>query len=54
MDESVDLAGIELRRRNVALHVYVAQRLPTLMVDETKLNVATPCALALSGGRSPA
>jgi PAS domain S-box-containing protein len=33
VDESVDLAGIELRRRNVALHVYVAQRLPTLMVD---------------------
>ena len=33
VDESVDLAGIELRRRNVALHVYVAQRLPVLMVD---------------------
>ena len=33
VDESVDLAGIELRRRNVALHIYVAQRLPVLMVD---------------------
>ena len=33
VEESVDLAGIELRRRNVALHVYVAQRLPVLMVD---------------------
>jgi C4-dicarboxylate-specific signal transduction histidine kinase len=33
VEESVDLAGIELRRRNVALHIYVAQRLPVLMVD---------------------
>lgn len=33
VDDAVDLAGIELRRRNVSLHVYVAQRLPTLMVD---------------------
>ncbi len=33
VDDAVDLAGIELRRRHVSLHVYVAQRLPTLMVD---------------------
>ena len=33
VDDAVDLAGIELRRRNVAIHTYVAQRLPTLMVD---------------------
>jgi C4-dicarboxylate-specific signal transduction histidine kinase len=33
VDDAVDLAGIELRRRNVSIHVYVAQRLPTLMVD---------------------
>jgi hypothetical protein len=33
VDDAVDLAGIELRRRNVALHTYVAQRLPTLKVD---------------------
>ena len=33
VDDAVDLAGIELRRRNVAIRTYVAQRLPTLMVD---------------------
>jgi PAS domain S-box-containing protein len=33
VDDAVDLAGIELRRRNVSIHTYVAQRLPTLMVD---------------------
>jgi len=33
VDDAVDLAGIELRRRNVAIHTYVAQRLPPLMVD---------------------
>jgi len=33
VEDAVELAGIELRRRNVAIHSYVAQRLPTLMVD---------------------
>ncbi len=33
VDDAVDLAGIELRRRNVAIHTYVAQRLPPLHVD---------------------
>jgi C4-dicarboxylate-specific signal transduction histidine kinase len=33
VDDAVDLAGIELRRRNVAIRIYVAQRLPPLMVD---------------------
>jgi PAS domain S-box-containing protein len=33
VDDAVDLAGIELRRRNVAIHTYVAQRLPPLLVD---------------------
>lgn len=33
VDDAVELASIELRRRNVALHTYVAQRLPPLMVD---------------------
>jgi C4-dicarboxylate-specific signal transduction histidine kinase len=33
IEDAVELANIELRRRNVAVHVYVAQRLPTLMVD---------------------
>ncbi|MCH7343862.1 PAS domain S-box protein [Pelomonas sp. CA6] len=33
VEDAVELAGIELRRRNVAIHTYVAQRLPTMMVD---------------------
>ncbi|CAG1018645.1 Sensor protein FixL [Burkholderiaceae bacterium] len=33
VEDAVELASIELRRRNVAIHTYVAQRLPTLMVD---------------------
>ncbi|MBV8122921.1 MAG: PAS domain-containing sensor histidine kinase, partial [Paucibacter sp.] len=33
VEDAVELAGIELRRRGVAIHTYVAQRLPTLMVD---------------------
>ncbi len=33
VEDAVELAGIELRRRNVAIHVYVAQRMPVLMCD---------------------
>jgi C4-dicarboxylate-specific signal transduction histidine kinase len=33
VEDAVELAGIELHRRKVALHTYVAQRLPPLMVD---------------------
>ena len=33
VDDAVELAGIELRRRNVSIHTYVAQRLPPLLVD---------------------
>jgi PAS domain S-box-containing protein len=33
VDEALELAGIELRRRNVALTTYVAQRLPSLSCD---------------------
>jgi PAS domain S-box-containing protein len=33
IEDAVELAGIELRRRNVEIHTYVAQRLPTLMCD---------------------
>ena len=32
IDDAVELAGIELRRRNVAIHTYVAQRLPPILV----------------------
>jgi PAS domain S-box-containing protein len=33
IEDAVDLAGIELRRRNTTIKVYVAQRLPVLMCD---------------------
>ncbi len=33
VDNAVELAGIELRRRHVAIRTYVAQRLPILKVD---------------------
>jgi PAS domain S-box-containing protein len=33
IDDAVELAGIELRRRNVTIHTYVARRLPPLSVD---------------------
>lgn len=33
VDEAVELAGIEMRRRNVRLTHYLAPRLPTLLVD---------------------
>jgi PAS domain S-box-containing protein len=33
VEDAVELAGIELRRRHVAIHTYIAQRLPQLMVD---------------------
>jgi PAS domain S-box-containing protein len=33
VEDAVELAGIELRRRKVAIHSYVAQRLPMLHVD---------------------
>jgi PAS domain S-box-containing protein len=33
VDNAVELAGIELRRRHVAIRTYVAQRLPVLKVD---------------------
>ena len=33
VEDAVELAGIELRRRKVAIHTYVAQHLPNLHVD---------------------
>ncbi|MEN9545103.1 MAG: hypothetical protein RLZZ598_1936 [Pseudomonadota bacterium] len=33
VNDAVELAGIELRRRNVQIHTYVAQRLPQIVVD---------------------
>ncbi len=59
VEDAVDLAGIELRRRNVSLHSYVAQRLPTLMVDpilieQVVLNLVKNAAEAIDSAHLPA
>jgi PAS domain S-box-containing protein len=56
VDDAVELAGIELRRRNVAIHTYVAQRLPQLMVDpilieQVVLNLLKNAAEAIDNGQ---
>lgn len=58
VDEAVELAGIELRRRNVAIQTYVAQRLPTLMVDpilieQVVLNLLKNAAEAIDNAQLP-
>ena len=59
VDDAVELAGIELRRRNVAIHTYVAQRLPVLMVDpilieQVVLNLLKNAAEAIDQAQLPA
>ena len=59
IDDAVDLAGIELRRRNVAIRSYVAQRLPTLMCDpilieQVVLNLLKNAAEAIDSAQLPA
>jgi C4-dicarboxylate-specific signal transduction histidine kinase len=59
VDDAVDLAGIELRRRNVAIQTYVAQRLPPLMVDpilieQVVLNLLKNAAEAIDNAQLPA
>ncbi len=58
VEDAVDLAGIELRRRNVAIHTYVAQRLPVIMVDpilieQVLLNLLKNAAEAIDGAKLP-
>jgi PAS domain S-box-containing protein len=58
VEDAVELAGIELRRRNVAIHTYVAQRLPTLMVDpilieQVVLNLLKNAAEAIDNAKLP-
>ena len=58
VEDAVDLAGIELRRRNVAIHTYVAQRLPLLMVDpilieQVVLNLLKNSAEAIDSAHLP-
>jgi PAS domain S-box-containing protein len=58
VEDAVELAGIELRRRNVTIHVYVAQRLPTLWVDpilieQVVLNLLKNAAEAIDSAHLP-
>jgi PAS domain S-box-containing protein len=58
IDDAVELAGIELRRRNVAIRTYVAQRLPTLHVDpilieQVVLNLLKNAAEAIDSAQLP-
>jgi PAS domain S-box-containing protein len=58
VEEAVELASIELRRRNVAIHTYVAQRLPVLMVDpilieQVVLNLLKNAAEAIDTAQLP-
>ncbi len=58
VDDAVELAGIELRRRKVAIHTYVAQRLPTLMVDpilieQVLMNLLKNAAEAIDSAQLP-
>ena len=59
IDDAVDLASIELRRRKVSIHTYVAQRLPPLMVDpilieQVVLNLLKNAAEAIDSADLPA
>ncbi|HEY6133739.1 MAG TPA: PAS domain S-box protein [Rubrivivax sp.] len=59
VEDAVDLAGIELRRRNVGIRTYVAQRLPTLQVDpilieQVVLNLLKNSAEAIDNAQLPA
>ena len=58
VEDAVELAGIELRRRNVAIHSYVAQRLPEIMVDpilieQVVLNLLKNAAEAIDSAQMP-
>jgi len=58
VEDAVELAGIELRRRNVSIHTYVAQRLPTIMADpilveQVLLNLLKNAAEAIDGAELP-
>ena len=59
VDDAVELAGIELRRRNVALTTYVAQRLPPLhcdpiLIEQVVLNLLKNAAEAIDTAQLPA
>ncbi len=56
VEDAVDLASIEMRKRNVQLHTYVAQRLPPIQVDpilieQVILNLLKNAAEAIDGAK---
>ena len=58
VEDAVELAGIELRRRKVNIHTYVAQRLPPLMVDpilieQVLMNLLKNAAEAIDNAQMP-
>jgi PAS domain S-box-containing protein len=58
VDEALELAGIELRRRNVALTTYVAQRLPDLscdpiLIQQVIMNLLKNAAEAIDSAQLP-
>jgi C4-dicarboxylate-specific signal transduction histidine kinase len=58
VDEALDLAGIELRRRSVALTTYVAQRMPLLscdpiLIQQVILNLLKNAAEAIDAAQLP-
>ena len=58
IDDAVELAGIELRRRNVSLKTYVAQRLPALhcdpiLIEQVVLNLLKNAAEAIDSAQMP-
>ena len=58
VEDAVELAGIELRRRKVAIRVYVAQRLPQIMADpilieQVLLNLLKNAAEAIDSAQLP-
>jgi PAS domain S-box-containing protein len=58
VEDALELASIELRRRNVTIHSYVAQRLPDLEVDpilieQVLLNLVRNAAEAIDSGQMP-
>ncbi|MCU0969674.1 MAG: PAS domain S-box protein [Rubrivivax sp.] len=59
VEDAVELAQIELRRRNVSIHTYVAQHLPPLLCDpilieQVVLNLLKNAAEAIDSARMPA
>jgi PAS domain S-box-containing protein len=58
VEDAVELASIDMRRRNVAIHTYVAQRLPQLMVDpilieQVVLNLLKNASEAIDNAKLP-